>query len=196
MPSAWIGRVALRRCAWLLLALVGGLAAAAPDGAGDAAQAKRSLGQDYTEFKIISDRNIFNSNRSSRSAAAGEDRKPRQVDDLTLVGTLVYEKGPYAFFDGSAADYRKVLEPGKTIAGYKIAEINANSVKLESGTNSLELTVGMKLRREEEGDWELVKNSGPGTSLTSASSDTSSSASDEESDVVKRLMQQRERDLK
>ena len=42
-----------------------------------------------------------------------------------LTGTLCSEKGAYAFFDGTSSAYRKVLKPEETIAGYKVAEIEA-----------------------------------------------------------------------
>ena len=214
-PSCWQGDAALRawtkpkgrrrfcHYAFLLLALAGGLAAAPKETNTAPRQSDRSGQADFTSFKIISDRNIFNANRTRRSAG-GEDKKASKVDDLTLVGTLIYEKGPYAFFEGSSSEYRKVLEAGKTIAGYKIGEITGSSVKLEAGTNTVELTVGMKMRREEEGEWEVVGGGGPRGSISSTASTSEGtsnasspdSAAGGESDIIKRLMQQREQELK
>ncbi|MBM3847524.1 MAG: hypothetical protein FJ405_14730, partial [Verrucomicrobia bacterium] len=49
---------------------------------------------DFRAFKIVSDRNIFNPNRSPRgSRTEGESRKPPKVETLSLVGVLEYEKG-------------------------------------------------------------------------------------------------------
>ena len=45
------------------------------------------------------------------------------------------------------------------IAGYKVANIAPNGVKLAAGTNELELSVGMQLRREEDGPWLLAGQS-------------------------------------
>jgi len=155
---------------------------------------------DYVAFKIIDDRNIFNSNRSRRSGVGSttDEAKPARVDSFTLVGTLTYAKGPYAFFDGSSAEYRKVLEPVQSIADQKVLAVFGSSITLQSGTNSVELRVGMQMRREEEGPWQPVGEgssaSAPGDKVTSASPASESSA--DESDLVKRLMQQREQELK
>ena len=149
-------------------------------------------------FKIITDRNIFDSTRSPRSSQPrGEGRRPQRVDTFTLVGTLSYEKGPYAFFDGSSSEYRKVLQTGKSIAGHKITAITGNTVKLELGTNAVELTVGMQMRREDSG-WQVQGGGAISRSLSAADSATASSASAsaDETDIVKRLMQQREQELK
>src|SRR5262245_26340203 len=91
-----------------------------PDGAPVTISPKH---QDYLNFKIIGERNIFDVNRTrrSRGGLTSEEAKPARMDTFTLVGTLTYERGPYAFFDGTSADYRKVLDPGKTIADYRIS---------------------------------------------------------------------------
>jgi hypothetical protein len=172
------------------LALAGGIAAAsAPDNTG----AGRA---DYTGFKIIADRNIFNGSRSGRFRGTGDDEKPAKVDTVTLVGTLTYDKGPYAFFDGSDSSYQQVLEPGKSIAGYTIAQIEGDLVRITAGTNSLELHVGMQLRREEGGDWKLSGGSSVPASVGAGRLSSASSGDDGDDAVVKRLMKQREQELK
>src|SRR5205085_7839701 len=87
---------------------------------------------DFQAFKILTERNIFDPNRSSDSGPRSEPRKAARVESFALVGTLSYEKGNFAFFDGSGSAYRKALKTGDTIAGYKIAEITAAGVKLEA----------------------------------------------------------------
>ena len=66
-----------------------------------------------------------------------------------------YEKGPVAFFEGTRSDYQKVLKKNDTIAGFTVAAIEPAAVKLTTATNSMELHVGMQLRREDEGDWKM-----------------------------------------
>src|SRR6266404_1853175 len=69
---------------------------------------------DYQSFRIISERNIFNPNRSGRSDRS-EYRTRREPDRrgrstaFGLIGTMSYEKGSFAFFDGTSSEYRKVL---------------------------------------------------------------------------------------
>ena len=86
--------------------------------------------------------------------------RPKSVDSLTLVGTMSYEKGTFAFFDGTSSEYKKALKLTDSIAGYKVTNIAPNGVKLASGTNELELSVGAQLRREENGPWRLSGQSG------------------------------------
>jgi len=204
---------------------------------------------DYSSFRIINDRNIFNGNRSGwGTPETREDRKPNRVEAFSLVGTMAYRKGPFAFFDGTSSEYRKVLPPGGTIASYRIAEITNSSVKLETDTNQVELKVGAQMRREEEGPWQMVEHAeayasvggrddsnrgdsrgsdsrrgdsrgndsrrgdsrGSGSFGTAATETTRSSSpapgassassskltSEQESEILKRLMQQREQETK
>ena len=62
---------------------------------------------------------------------------------------MTYEKGTFAFFDGTSSEYKKALKLADAIAGYKVTNIAPNGVKLASGTNELDLSVGAQLRREE-----------------------------------------------
>lgn len=110
---------------------------------------------DFSYFKIITERNIFNPRRSARYVPPGErsTRRSRQADWFVLTGTMTYEKGLFAFFDGTSSDYRKVLKPEEIIASFKITAIEKNVVKLASPTNEMELKVGMQMRKQESGEW-------------------------------------------
>ena len=66
-------------------------------------------------------------------------------------------KGPLAFFDGSSADYRKVLKPNDRIAGFTVAAIESSHVKLASATNQVELRIGMQLNHDENGSWHVAE---------------------------------------
>ena len=118
----------------------------------------QARGTDYSAFKLITERNIFNPRRYASSAPKErrETRRAIRVDALTLVGTMKYEKGPFAFFDGTSSSYRKVLQRGDNVGGFKVESIEGAGVKLSYGTNQIDLPVGAQLRREEEGDWHLV----------------------------------------
>jgi hypothetical protein len=160
---------------------------------------------DYAAFKVVADRNIFDPNRFPHRP--GEVRvvsKPRSVDSLTLVGTMSYEKGTFAFFDGTSSEYKKALKLTDSIAGYKVTNIAPSGVKLASGTNELQLNVGAQLRREEDGPWLLSSQSTsytatPASTSTNAAATTTTAGSDTasgstESDILKRLMQKREKE--
>ena len=150
---------------------------------------------DYASFKVIVDRNIFDPNRYPRRPGA-PSAKPKSFDSVTLVGTMTYEKGTFAFFDGTSAEYKKALKLTDSIAGYKVTDIAPNSVKLACPTNQIELRVGAQLRREEDGPWLLAGQSMsyatlPGSGTTTGPAAASSSAG---SDIIKMMMQRREKD--
>jgi len=113
-------------------------------------------------YKFIAERNIFNPNRY---AGSGEGRvDPKRVagyPGFSLVGTMFYDKGTFAFFDGTDSQYKKVLQTSGTIADYRVAEIAPQYVRLEANgnqavTNHVTLPVGMQLKKFPEGDWRLV----------------------------------------
>lgn len=163
----------------------------------------------FDEFKIITQRNIFDPNRRRPGEPRRSEEKPKpvRIDYLNLVGAMSYEKGRFAFFDGSSSEYRKSVKPGDSIAGYKIADVTQNKVTLENGDKKIELPVGGQMKREDEGEWRL--NSSPenfasaggssnsagsssyGATTSSSGSSSSSSSSDEENPILKRLMEQR-----
>ena len=161
-------------------------------------------------FRIIFDRNIFNPNRSARRLASGRSESPRPVrrERFTLVGTMSYEKGHFAFFDGSSAEFRKVAQPDETIAGYRIVEIAANSVTLAS-TNGppVQLVVGMQMQREDDAEWQLSARqerleNATGTAPASATAtlatrppDLEDNVADDDDEVLKRLLQKREEEF-
>jgi hypothetical protein len=182
-------------CSWKILAIAalamaGGFTARAQE-------TNRTSEADFSNFQIISERNIFNPNRTARHKRGS---RPQSVADaFSLVGTMSYNKGTYAFFDGTSSDYRKVLQNAGTIAGYKVTDITPTTVKLANGDKQLVMKVGTQMRREEKGSWQLASTSELPVETTesadAAPAEPSASDSDSEgNDVLKRLMKQREQE--
>lgn len=158
----------------------------------------------FDAYRVIGDRNIFNPNRSARRDRSTEERAPR-VDTITLVGTMDYDKGLFAFFDGSDAAYRKALHVGEAIEQFKVTQIAANTVGLERDSKPLTLRIGQQLRRPDGGDWSLV-----GADIALAEAQAQARAADaakidptappvippDADDVVKRMMERRQKELK
>ena len=183
----------------LLLASLATPVAAFGAEATNSATASRS---DYVSFRVVSERNIFNPRRSGRSSARASTRaEPERrvrMERFALLGTMSYEKGRFAFFDGSGSDYRKVAKPADTIAGFKITEVAPTCVKLELTNGQIfELCVGMQMKKREDEDWQLAGKAdaaeGAGRSTNSSSSTTAASGP-ESDEVLKRLLQRREQD--
>lgn len=151
-------------------------------------------------FRVITDRNIFNAYRTGRRERT-EAPAPR-VDTLTLVGTMDYAKGLFAFFDGTAADNRKAVQVGQSVDQFKVDKIEANRVELEHAGQRFTMAVRQQLRRPEGGDWSLGTNdaSGPESAPAAATADPGAGAPAaipaDVSDIVRRMMEQRQKQLK
>lgn len=147
------------------------VAAAAPEKEPEAKPATASGKLDYSSFKVVAERNIFNGNRSGQrmtSTRSSSQQRSVRVESFSLVGTLLTEdRAPVAFFDGSSSEFRKALKAGGNIAGFSVKEILHAGVRLAQGTNILDVRVGTGMRREDEGLW---KSSEGGTSYASGSS--------------------------
>ena len=180
--------------AWLLLGLAATMSAAETT---NVVVVSRG---DFVAFKVVAERNIFNPHRSKRSGdrppPRTEPEKRVKMDRFALLGTMSYEKGRYAFFDGSSSDFRKVARPEDSIAGFKITEVAPTCVKLMLTNGTLiELCVGMQMKRSEDADWQLAgRADGSNGSSSSGSSSSSGTSTKESDDVLKRLLQRREQD--
>jgi hypothetical protein len=129
----------------------------------------------FAAFKIIAERNIFDPNRQQPGVKRSDEEtpKPVRIDFITLVGSMSYEKGDFAFFDGTQSEYRKSVKLGDSIAGYKLAHVGHDKVTLENDGKNLEMPVGGQLKRLDEGEWKLSDQAESYTSAASASSSTS-----------------------
>jgi hypothetical protein len=159
---------------------------------------------DYSAFGLVYERNIFDPNRVPHQISRTRRDRTARFESFSLVGTMTYDKGTFAFFDGTSSDYKKALKLSDAIAGYKITNITPDAVNLSNGTNQVELRVGTQMRSEEGGPWiasgqAQTYSDAPSTSSVASTSASHSSSSDSppngnESDVIKRMMQRREQE--
>jgi len=63
----------------------------------------------FEAFKVIAQRNIFDPSRSAPGASRDDRPKerPKPTEAFTLLGSISYEKGDFAFFDGTRSEYRE-----------------------------------------------------------------------------------------
>ncbi len=170
-------------------------AANPPSVAPTQAEAPISPASSFDAFRLIVDRNVFNPNRAARTRAAPEEKPPR-VDEIALVGTMNYAKGLVAFFESADASFKKTVSPGDSIAGYKVERIFSDGVDLTREGSALTLKVSHQLRRVEGGDWAVnvpVTPDGPG--LRSPASVAPAEIPADASDVLKRLLKKRDKQL-
>jgi hypothetical protein len=112
----------------------------------------------YDAFRVITERNIFDGNRTARTRGRSSEEPPPapKVESFALVGTMAYEKNSLAFFDSGNSAYRKTAKAGDTIGIHKLKKIGASQVTLEAEGKEVELKVGMQMRRENDGAWEAA----------------------------------------
>jgi hypothetical protein len=183
----------------LLVSLAAPAAALGIDSTNSAGGASSRM--DYVSFRVISERNIFNPRRSGRSTTRTttrtEPERRVRMERFALLGTMSYEKGRYAFFDGSGSDFRKVAKPDDLIAGFKITEVAPTCVKLEMTNGQvIELCVGMQMKKREDEDWQLAgkADSAEGTNRSTSSTSSAPVSGPESEEILKRLQQRREQD--
>ena len=158
---------------------------------------------DESAYTMIAERNIFNANRVG-AVRLNTRGRPRLVETFTLVGTMAYEKGVFAFFEGSTSELSKVLKTNSVIAGYKLAEIYSDSVKLEADGKQIELPIGSQMRREDAGTWKMAEapaSSGASETASavarvggSVAPASTTSVPANQSEILKRLMERREKE--
>jgi hypothetical protein len=193
---------------WTVLAL------ALVNGFGAAAQLNSVPGAvDYAQFgRFITERNIFDPGRTPHSSPGASTYRPkvsRSAPAFTLVGTMHYEKGMFAFFDGNNSDLRKVLyeSDSNSIAGYTVAEITLTGVKLQTADKkqTVQLKIG-DMMRQEGNEWRLAEtgetlgftadSTVPAAEDASPDAGSAPASASAPNDILKKLMQQREQELK
>jgi len=171
-------------------------AAATPASAAAKASPTAAKGS-FDSFRLIGDRNIFDPNRRSRSArSASNEPPPPTGDTIAFVGTMDYDKGIFAFFDSSDARYRKVLPEGGALAEFVVKHVEARSVDLTRDGKVTTLQITQQLHRPDGGDWAVTGASPAPTVSTAAEGAATPVIPADASDILKRLMEQRQKQLK
>lgn len=188
-----------------------GTAAPAPAVAASSAIAP---GSSFDAFQLVIERNIFNPNRIGRTRATTEEKPPR-VEEVSLVGTMDYDKGLVAFFESPDAAYRKTARVGDAVGEFKVQKIAGDGVELSRDSKPMALKVAQQLRRVEGGEWSiraapvviappttadgrpsLAGEAAEAEARRQAEASAASEAPADASEVLKRLLKKREKQLK
>jgi hypothetical protein len=175
------------------------------------AQSNRVPGAtDYAAFSgFVTERNIFDPNRVPHTvytprvrSRTTHTRTASAAPAFSLVGTMSYQKGYFAFFSGNDDGLKQVLPVSGKIAGYTVTQIVQGRATLETTNQAekLELKVGDVLRQE-NGKWalsdagELPAVTGSTATETGGSPGGDNAAAPSpalgQNDVLKRLMELR-----
>ena len=151
----------------------------------------------FDSFRLIGDRNIFDPNRRSRARSASNEPAAPTGDIIAFVGTMDYDQGIFAFFDSSDARYRKVLPEGGKLAEFVVKHVEARRVDLTRDGKVTTLEITQQLHRPPEGgDW-AVTGASPAPAVSAAADGGAAPAIPADaSDILKRLMEQRQKQLK
>jgi hypothetical protein len=144
---------------------------------------------DLNWFSFIPQRNIFNPNRRG-PVSLNQERPAPRIDSFSLVGVMSYDKGQFAFFDGSSSQFKQALKVGGKIDAYTITEITNSKVKLKTGEKELDFVMGMQMRRENNGEWKVSQRQEP-VAAASGSAGPSANADAAPGSALERLLKKR-----
>ena len=151
---------------------------------------------DFNAFRLVTERNIFNPNRIGRTRESNEAPPPR-VETIAFVGTMETDRGLRAFFDSTDAAFKKTLREGESIADFTVRRILPDSVELTRGDQTTPLRMTQQLRRAEGGEWTVTARDPVRTESTKAAESTAPlPIPSNASEVLRRLMEQRQKALK
>lgn len=152
----------------------------------------------FEPFRLIVDRNIFNPNRTGRSRASEESAAPK-VETVALVGTMETEEGRVAFFDSTDAAFQKAVRAGDKVGEFTVKQINAGGIELTRDDKTIPVRVNQQLRRIVGGDWRVTGRDPMRAEIGRATEPTGPAAPAipaNASEVLRRLMEQRQKQLK
>jgi len=163
-----------------------------------------STSPEFSSFKVILQRNIFDPNRTPYRENSDQSRKPRpnpqQIDRFTLLGVLINNGDALAFFEGTQTEFRREFKPGETIAGFRIAGISTEKVHLEKEGRKIPIPVGQGMSSTEGEDWVVSSGTGPVVKDDSAKNVPSENPAKDKaqdtdtSDLLKKMMERREKE--
>lgn len=142
----------------------------------DAADAEKTTpanGSSFEAFRILTDRNIFDSGRGLREPETTGPVAPTtsttRIERILLIGALINRADDFnetvAFFEGASAGQNATVRPGGSIAGYRVVRIRTDGVTLEKAGQSFDLRMGSGLTRQNDGEWQVAVESGIGNAL-------------------------------
>ncbi len=176
---------------WLIAAVV---APAAEDG--------------FSAYKVLSERNIFSPTRGT-PVEEREEQTPEApvvlLDAIKLLGVVVVDGLPTAFFAGNVEGVSGMRQLGDRLAGLEVKTIATTGVLLAGEQGELKLAVGSAMTRRGDEEWQIAAEAPPipgynpsssPVSTSSSSPPEASSSGGSASDILKRLRERRQQELK
>ena len=162
--------------------------AGAPAAAGPAAPAGS-----LEAFALVTERNIFNPNRTARTRAAPEE-KPVRTEEVALVGVVGFGTSTSAVFHSTDPRLKGEAAAGGQVGDFTVVAVSPSAVELRAGERTYTLAVAQRLTRAEGGEW--TASAAPVPEARSRTEAAPVEVPANASEVLKRLMKQREKQLK
>ena len=151
---------------------------------------------EFSDFRIILERNIFDSERKSFREAppAVTELKEETLTAIRLGGVFATDGEYSAYCESSIPDYEGKWKKGDVIAGFTIKEINTKAVRLESEKNNIEWNIGASLVKDRDEGWKASEQFIP-VSGTKQDAEKTGADTDAGKSVLQKLMERRRRQL-
>lgn len=144
-------------------------------------------------FALLTERNIFNPNRTARTRTAPEE-KPVRTEEVALVGVVGFGQSTAAVFHSADPRLKGEAGPGGRLGEFTVVAVSPSAVELRAGERSFTLAVAQRLTRVEGGEW--TASAAPVPEARSRTEAAPVEVPANASEVLKRLMKQREKQLK
>lgn len=144
-------------------------------------------------FALVTERNIFNPNRTARTRSAPEE-KPVRTEEVALVGVVGFGASTAAVFHSADPRLRGEAAAGGRLGDFAVVAVSPSAVELRAGERAYTLAVAQRLTRVEGGEWTASAATVPEARSRTEAAPVEVPAN--ASEVLKRLMKQREKQLK
>ncbi len=162
--------------------------------------------QGYDTFRTLQTRNIFDPDRRPMvpPATPQATQPASSADYVALTGVMVTSEKSLAFFSGSRSEYSKVVAVNADIAGAKLMKITPANIEVERDGKRISVNVGQTVPLNASAQpgaapiaattAATLPESSPSSAATNAPSSTAPPAN--ASEVLRRMMERRQQQLK
>jgi hypothetical protein len=178
-------------------------------------------GTGYGAYQLVQMRNMFDPNRYPNSMAAQrvapvrtDSPPPRATDYVALTGVMVTGDNELAFFSGSRPDYDRVLQLNGEVAGATVTKITLTNIEVDRDGKKIVVGLGQTVPFDANSAPGVPpansassgggiggfgfggQGAGPGAGGDTQGSPAAPTISSSLSDVMRRMMERRQQQLK
>jgi hypothetical protein len=107
-------------------------------------------------FALVTERNIFNPNRTARTRAAPEE-KPVRTEEVALVGVVGFGASTSAVVHSADPHLKGEAAAGARLGEFTVVAVSPSAVELRAGERTYSLAVAQRLTRVEGGEWTVLR---------------------------------------